>query len=391
MIWVWTSAQTGEFLGLYRENEDLTVDIWNGRDEWVPSPTMTVFELHGVGGSTEFEPLYDYAVGTESTNLSLAAPVGSPIAKSGFSPTFHFSDTPTPKGYVFGWANVAFTPDGKQVHDLQGHAIDVEDLEEMGYGFALRHGTSGDMHRSGPLGDMIESVVFTPEKMEAMGIPPNTLPTAWWVGFKFDPEEADMVYSGKRRMLSIEGSANLEPFTKHAQHDQSTHGNWASRLGEMPGDEMVPGRRMVHLENFGIPVAPYSEFSRAARSLGSSPEVFSQPEEYKRWVEERFVETSLPVSEIHAAQNIVHDEGVAMYAELLDRESEWSFGDPEPWQGQSVAEDVAEAARGYKPRILYDEVSGKHIISDGNHRIAAMKLYGLSFVPVMLDRRSPYA
>lgn len=115
------------------------------------------------------------------------------------------------KNFVFGWANVSIRKDGTQIDDHQGHLIDVEDLEDAAYDFVLHSRSSGDMHITDNMGEMIESVIFTNEKMEKMGIPSGTIPEGWWVGFKLDPEHAELVRSGKRSMFSIEGTARLDP------------------------------------------------------------------------------------------------------------------------------------------------------------------------------------
>jgi len=115
------------------------------------------------------------------------------------------------KNYAFGWANVSIRKDGTQIEDYQGHLIDTDDLEETAYNFVLKGYTSGDMHASADSGELIESMIFTKEKMEKMKIPPGVIPEGWWVGFKLPPEHAELVRSGKRSMFSIEGSARLEP------------------------------------------------------------------------------------------------------------------------------------------------------------------------------------
>lgn len=115
------------------------------------------------------------------------------------------------KNYVFGWANVSIRKDGTQIEDMQGHLIDVDDLEDAAYEFVLKSYGSGDMHLTSDMGDLIESMVFTREKMDRMGIPSGTIPEGWWVGFKLSPEHAELVRSGKRSMFSIEGSARLDP------------------------------------------------------------------------------------------------------------------------------------------------------------------------------------
>ena len=91
--------------------------------------------------------------------------------------------------YVFGWATVAITKDGHQVEDLQGDLIDVEDLEEAAYQFALQlpeHGRHAQRRSRGP---MIESFMVTPDKLEAMGLPPEQLPQGHWVGFHIPDAE----------------------------------------------------------------------------------------------------------------------------------------------------------------------------------------------------------
>lgn len=116
------------------------------------------------------------------------------------------------KNLVFGWASVAFSKDGTQILDRQGHAIDVEDLEEAAYNFTLHSYGSGDMHKSEGFGELVESMVFTDEKLELLGLEKGSVPQAWWVGFKVPPEYHQQVREGKRTMFSIEGTAKLEPY-----------------------------------------------------------------------------------------------------------------------------------------------------------------------------------
>lgn len=137
------------------------------------------------------------------------------------------------RNLVFGWANVAMTPDG-QVEDHQGHLIDLEDLENAAYNFVVKYRVTGDMHKGEGFGDLVESLVVTEDKIEKGGFPRNML-GHWWVGFRVPPEHWDAVESGDRMMFSIQGKARLEPaddeIAKHASHDQSDHGNWAEDQG----------------------------------------------------------------------------------------------------------------------------------------------------------------
>jgi hypothetical protein len=108
---------------------------------------------------------------------------------------------------VFGWASVAKTPDGLHVVDVQGDLIPVEELETAAYAFAADGGTSGAMHKGGGFGTLVESVVFTDEKLAKMGIPPGTVPTGWWVGFHLPADEFAKVKQGIYKMFSIQGRA----------------------------------------------------------------------------------------------------------------------------------------------------------------------------------------
>ena len=64
------------------------------------------------------------------------------------------------------------------------------------------------MHERGGAAVLIESVVFTEEKMKAMGIPSGTLPIGWWIGFKvLDEDVWEKVKDGTYSMFSIEGEA----------------------------------------------------------------------------------------------------------------------------------------------------------------------------------------
>ena len=113
---------------------------------------------------------------------------------------------------VFGWANVAVRADGEQIIDLQQDAIDTADLEKAAYGYVADFGTAGEMHQRGGVGRVVESIVFTKEKADARGIPPDILPEGWWIGFKITDDAVwEKVKSGEYSMFSIEGKAVREP------------------------------------------------------------------------------------------------------------------------------------------------------------------------------------
>jgi 2'-5' RNA ligase len=132
------------------------------------------------------------------------------------------------RGLVFGWANVAVTKSGKQIVDLHGDEIDVEDLERAAYDFMLHFTDVGmnDLHDGPLVAKPVESMVFTDEKFAAMATDPATgkvdaealaalkkyVPQGWWTGWQLDPasEQFAMVRDGTRPMMSIEGWATKE-------------------------------------------------------------------------------------------------------------------------------------------------------------------------------------
>lgn len=115
------------------------------------------------------------------------------------------------KMQAFGWASVAITEVGETIEDLQGDVIEPEELEMAAYNFVRFYREGGEMHERGDAATLIESVVFTEEKMAAMGIPEGTLPVGWWIGFQVtDTEVWEKVKDGTYTMFSIEGAAVRE-------------------------------------------------------------------------------------------------------------------------------------------------------------------------------------
>lgn len=111
---------------------------------------------------------------------------------------------------VFGWANVCLDCSGAPVVDSHDDIIDPTDFEKAAYDFNLEFHKAafGENHEGEAKGRLVESVFFTPDKLEAMGLKKNALPTSWWVGFKIDDEDAwDRIKKGEHKMFSIQGTA----------------------------------------------------------------------------------------------------------------------------------------------------------------------------------------
>lgn len=126
---------------------------------------------------------------------------------------------------VFGWANVSVAKStaagdgGHEIFDLQLDSIPPEELEKAAYDFVLDYRETDEMHAGSCKGYLVESMVFTPEKLaklatdpvsgaidqQALSILSKVLPTRWWVGFKLDKSAYAGVKSGKYKMFSIAG------------------------------------------------------------------------------------------------------------------------------------------------------------------------------------------
>ena len=134
--------------------------------------------------------------------------------KKSDSPDFVILKSDDDKRLVFGWANIAIRTDGEQIQDYQDDLIDPADLEEAVYEYVLNFRDGGELHNPElrKKARMIESCMFTEEKQKAIGIPENTVPQGWWIGFKVDDDEAwEKIKDGTYKMFSIEGTATRIP------------------------------------------------------------------------------------------------------------------------------------------------------------------------------------
>ena len=111
------------------------------------------------------------------------------------------------KNLVFGWAQVYKDKNGKILVDHDNDFIrSSDDLENAAYDFVLKSRDGGVQHIRKVVATLVESVVFTVEKMEKMGIPKGTIPEGWWAGFKVHDEEVwKGVKSGLYPMFSVHG------------------------------------------------------------------------------------------------------------------------------------------------------------------------------------------
>lgn len=109
---------------------------------------------------------------------------------------------------AFGWAYIAVNKDGSVAYDKSGESIDVYELEKAVYGYTLESRNAGENHVRKDFGKLIESIVFTPEKVETMGLAKDAMPLGWWVGYHIDKsEDWEHVKDGTYSSFSIGGNA----------------------------------------------------------------------------------------------------------------------------------------------------------------------------------------
>lgn len=121
---------------------------------------------------------------------------------------FKIAKSDDDKMLAFGWASVSARIDGEVIEDWQSDIIEPEELENAAYNFVELYREGGEMHERGGAAVLIESIVFTEEKMQAIGIPAGMLPVGWWIGFKvIDRDVWEKVKDGTYPMFSIEGEA----------------------------------------------------------------------------------------------------------------------------------------------------------------------------------------
>lgn len=125
---------------------------------------------------------------------------------------------------VFGYANVAVTNEGKWIEDLQEDSIPPAELEKAAYEFVLKSRAADAMHEGPVVGHVVESLVFTPDKLVKFATKPDgtvddaahevlkrLFQSRWWVGFHVPDEDVfKKVQDGTYKMFSIAGEAERE-------------------------------------------------------------------------------------------------------------------------------------------------------------------------------------
>jgi hypothetical protein len=118
-----------------------------------------------------------------------------------------------PQGLVTGWAALSTDAQGRPVVDHQGDHIPIAELERAvikAFSATGGKGVVGDMHRTSGHADVVESIVVSKAKREALGF--GSGPEGWVVTLKVhDPELLAQITSGEKMELSIRGTAVRVP------------------------------------------------------------------------------------------------------------------------------------------------------------------------------------
>lgn len=125
-----------------------------------------------------------------------------------FSRAFEIKKIDEDQHLVFGWASV-WTAGGEYVVDKQDDIIPPDEGEKAAYDFVLNSRSQGDMHERMGVGRCVESMVFTKQKQDALGVDLGM--EGWWIGFFVDcPETWSLIKSGARPEFSVGGKATRE-------------------------------------------------------------------------------------------------------------------------------------------------------------------------------------
>jgi hypothetical protein len=179
-----------EFVDAFMENPDMQTEFGDclmeaAEDAW-QQYTISIYK-----DSMSFDSVYNYST-------------------KKLKPTdeVYITKSKDDQNLVFGWANVSILEDGSIPLDWVGDVTAPYVLEQAAYQFVLKYRETGEMHEGESKGQLVESVMFTKEKMAAMGIPEGIVPEAWWVGFYIpDDDVFEKVKSGQYKMFSIQGKA----------------------------------------------------------------------------------------------------------------------------------------------------------------------------------------
>jgi hypothetical protein len=144
---------------------------------------------------------------------AIASAHGAKVMKSDTGDTVTVLKYDDDQQMVWGWALVSVEK-GVQVHDLQGDLVDTDELQHAVHGSFMSGGRVGKMmHAGAPVGEVVDSVVFTKELQDALDIDLGR--EGWFVGMKIhSPAVWKRVKAGELPAFSIGGEGERHPVNK---------------------------------------------------------------------------------------------------------------------------------------------------------------------------------
>ena len=134
------------------------------------------------------------------------------MPEQSFSITASVAKLDDEKQLVTGWAVISNDASGRPVIDAQGDLIPLAELEKAAHELVLTGGAdkTDDMHERFKVGDVVEAMVVTKAKREALGMGPG--PEGLVVTMKVrDAKTWADVKAGKKLELSIFGTGQRSP------------------------------------------------------------------------------------------------------------------------------------------------------------------------------------
>ena len=224
---------------LLKELAGRGIEVEKTFEEYRPHMTLAYVDIeakHPLGSISAEGTIRDITIGT-GRDFDGSRSNQETIEKTEESQRFDIFKTDEDKRLVFGWANIAITENGEQLEDLQRDIIDPEELERAVYQYVLNFRDGGEEHipTMRKKASLVESVMFTKEKMKAMGIPEGIVPEGWWIGFYVKDDDAwERIKNGTYKMFSIEGTAVrevVEDDVRKYNHNHDALGRFCSGSG----------------------------------------------------------------------------------------------------------------------------------------------------------------
>lgn len=196
----------------YSSNADLPKNLREAMSEKAQSIYRNVFNsVMGKEGATE-SSAHAQAYGALKNDGYFQNTEGDWVKKEEITwkREFDIAKINNDQQLVFGWLSIAFDKSGNQVMDSDQDIIEEVDLEKAAYNHVLKFRKAGENHQEF-IGNLVESMIFTKEKQQALGIPPCILPVGWWVGYYIEKQEAwSKVKTGEYNSFSIGGRGRRE-------------------------------------------------------------------------------------------------------------------------------------------------------------------------------------